>query len=77
MDPSSVDDEVNANFPHLKERLRILQPPIQVNIASPAISRNHPRLEEFREAYEKAYGEMVNAEFVLYLEESHDMRVIR
>ncbi len=77
IDPMSFEEEVTKKFPHLKDKLKILQPPVQVNIASPAISLKHPRLRQIEEDYEKAYKEMVNDEFVMELERIHQMRVYR
>lgn len=48
-----------SSFPELVGKLRVLEPPIQVNIASPAISLTHPKRAEMKARYNKAYDKLV------------------
>jgi len=77
IDPMSFEEEITKRYHHLKDKLRILQPPVQINIASPAISKTHPKLRQIEKDYEKAYNELVNDEFIMELERIHQMRVYR
>ncbi|MBT6095497.1 MAG: transporter substrate-binding domain-containing protein [Rhodospirillaceae bacterium] len=79
-------DAILSNGPHiisLAERsypdwvanIVTLQPPIQTNIASPAIAIDNPRRREMKARYNKAYLKLKGAGMYPRLMKKHDLRV--
>ncbi|MCB1159459.1 MAG: ABC transporter substrate-binding protein [Leptospiraceae bacterium] len=77
IDPMSFDDEISKKFPHLKGKIKALQPPIQENIISPMIYKKHPKKSEIEKAYENAYKKVVNRSFIQKLEKIHKVKIYR
>ncbi|MFC1673744.1 substrate-binding periplasmic protein [Pseudomonadota bacterium] len=64
-----------ASYPHLVDKLLTLQPPIQVNIAAPAIAWGHPKREEMKQRYNAAYEKLVAQGIYERLMAKHKIRV--
>ncbi len=64
-----------TSFPDLVDDLVVLQPPVQTNIASPAIAVGNPRRKEMKERYNRAYKKLVAGGMYPRLMKKHDIRV--
>ena len=64
-----------TSFPDLVKDLVVLQPPIETNIASPAISLDNPRRKEMKARYNRAYRKLVAEGIYPRLMEKHAIRV--
>lgn len=64
-----------TSFPDMVGHLRVLQPAIQVNIAAPAISWTHPKREEMKARYNRAYEKLVKEGIYERLMAKHKIRV--
>ena len=62
-------------FPDLVGKLRVLSPPIQINITSVAISWTHPKREEIKRRYNKAYDKLVAEGLYERLMKKHGLKV--
>ncbi|CCQ75547.1 ABC transporter substrate-binding protein [Magnetospira sp. QH-2] len=64
-----------TDYPELVDQLVVLQPPVQTNIASPAIAVDNPRRVEMKKRYNKAYQALVAEGIYQRLMEKHQIRV--
>ncbi|MBL6945015.1 MAG: transporter substrate-binding domain-containing protein [Rhodospirillales bacterium] len=64
-----------TSFPDLVGDLVVLQPPVQTNIASPAIAVDNPRRKEMKERYNRAYNKLVAEGIYPRLMKKHKIRV--
>jgi polar amino acid transport system substrate-binding protein len=64
-----------TSFPDMVGELVVLQPPIQTNIASPAIAVDNPRRKEMKERYNRAYKKLVAEGIYPRLMKKHKIRV--
>ncbi len=64
-----------TTYPEMVPDLVVLEPPIQSNIASPAIAVDNPRRREMTRRYNAAYEKLVAAGIYPRLMEKHDIRV--
>lgn len=64
-----------TSFPHLVDKLRVLQPPVQINIAAPAIAWDHPKREEMKARYNAAYEKLVSEGIYERLMKKHNIKV--
>lgn len=70
-----ISSLAETSFPELANNLMVLQPPVQTNIASPAIAIDNPRRVEMKERYNKAYLKLVAEGIYPRLMAKHDIRV--
>ena len=64
-----------TSFPDLVQDIVVLQPPVQTNIASPAIAVDNPRREEMKARYNAAYEKLVAEGLYERLMKKHDIKV--
>jgi len=64
-----------TSFPELVDDLVVLQPPVQTNIASPAIAIANPRRNEMKMRYNRAYKKLVADGIYPRLMKKHQIRV--
>lgn len=64
-----------TSFPELVKDIVVLEPPIQSNIASPAIAVSNPRRVEMKRRYNAAYKKLVAEGVYQRLMKKHDIRV--
>lgn len=70
-----ISSLAETSFPGLAEKIVVLQPPLQTNIASPAIAIHNPRRMEIKKKYNEAYLTLVRQGMYPRLMEKHDIRV--
>lgn len=64
-----------TSYPDLATEIVVLQPPLQTNIASPAIAIDNPRRKEMKRRYNDAYLNLVREGIYPRLMEKHEIRV--
>lgn len=77
LDRSRLVDALYLNVPHLRGRLRVLEPPLRVDVAAPAVGRHHPRRAALEGAYATAHAILMKDAWIRTLERRHQMAIPR
>lgn len=59
----------------LSEKLAVLDPPLQLNYGAALISKNHPKKEEIKAAFDKAFRELAKTDMYEKLSAKHDIQI--
>ncbi len=74
-DPLQLIELANKMMPPLGEKLRVLLPPVQENLSSPMISKNHPDKAKIISDFKRSFKVLVQAGLYDEMYEIHDLRV--
>jgi len=66
---------IQNRFPELTDKIKIWKPVIQLNIASPAISKNHPKKDDISKRFNKAMRKLKKEGFYEKLFEKHNIKL--
>lgn len=74
-DPVSLKEVIKTMERPIKGKIRVLEPPLQINFNSPMIAKGHPHKEQIAADFSAAYRELVDAGLYDDLIAIHDLPV--
>ncbi len=75
-DPVNLDETIKTLTPPFTHKLKVLQPPIQINYNSPQIAKAHPHKAQIIADFDKAYQELKAKGLYETLIRIHDLKVL-
>lgn len=74
-DPVQLLGVASKLTPPIQTKLRVLEPPIQMNIGAALISKKHPKKQQILAAYEKSFRKLLKTDMYQKLEQVHGVKL--
>ncbi|CCQ75548.1 ABC transporter substrate-binding protein [Magnetospira sp. QH-2] len=74
-DPLALLAAADGVKPGLSKEMKVLEPPLQLNLASPLISKKHPKKAEIMERFSQAFGALRKTDFFEKMMKKHGLLI--